>query len=209
MRTFFFFAFSILVGCSSSVVVDGTGGASTSSSSGPACSGSAVLCADGCGSDYFPAQADCIGGKWVCPPGTVDPADCPAGGCGGAPLPCEVCYANWECNPSAACLQGCPAVACSTCPSEPFSIPGCDCGCDASGQFVCAKTESCCASDIDCGDESFVPCVNGVCKMPVPDGCWADAECPPAHVCVGASVCPCGADCLQPDKPGVCKVLGP
>ncbi|MCC6649148.1 MAG: hypothetical protein IT374_26715 [Polyangiaceae bacterium] len=62
----------------------------------------------------------------------------------------------------------------------------------------------CCKVDLDCGDFAHVPCVEGVCKLLVPDACWSDAECAPGEICAGAFVCACGADCDAPDKPGAC-----
>jgi hypothetical protein len=62
----------------------------------------------------------------------------------------------------------------------------------------------CCTVDWQCGDEIFVPCVNGVCKPPIPDACWSDEECN-GLACVDAFVCPCDADCTQPDHPGFCE----
>lgn len=66
----------------------------------------------------------------------------------------------------------------------------------------------CCTQDLDCGDFAYVPCVNGVCKQPLPGTCWKDAQCGPDATCVGASVCPCNADCDAPDAPGTCKPKG-
>jgi hypothetical protein len=148
-------ATAVLAGCGAKVTVDtpsGTGGAgststSTSSAGGAGgsggCGGETFGCLQFCGSDFFPAQAACMGGAWVCPPGTVDPATCPKA--------------------------------------------------------------ACCSVDIDCGDELPVPCVNGVCKAPVPNGCWSDAACGPMATCVGPFVCPCGADCYIADHPGACE----
>lgn len=61
-----------------------------------------------------------------------------------------------------------------------------------------------CTDDKSCGDFVYQNCVSGMCKMPVPDKCWDDDECAPTDTCKGAFVCPCGADCTGPDKPGVC-----
>ncbi|MFT3767314.1 MAG: hypothetical protein QM820_17585 [Minicystis sp.] len=140
----------VIAGCGGKVVVDvpsgggGTGGTSTASAGGGAggCPGQTFGCLQFCGSDFFPANAECVGGAWVCPPGTVDPKTC--------------------------------------------------------------GVSSCCTDDIQCGDFVFVPCVNNVCKQPVPNGCWSDAECSGLG-CVGAFVCPCGDFCDQPDQPGFCE----
>ncbi|MFO0757207.1 MAG: hypothetical protein U0359_12000 [Byssovorax sp.] len=210
---------SLLGACGSSVetpsgstsTTTGTGGGSSSTSTGAGggCAGPPVQCAQFCGSDFFPAEASCMGSAWVCPPDTVDPATCPEGTCWGLALPCEKCGdAGWECAPSESCLgNSCAGVVCAECPAGgPSStiIGACACACDASGQYSCALAGGCCNTDMDCGDAVFVPCVNHVCKQPVDGGCWADAECPPDQKCKGATVCPCSADCDVPDQPGTC-----
>ena len=63
----------------------------------------------------------------------------------------------------------------------------------------------CCKTDYDCGDFVYTPCVNNVCKQPVPGKCWKDTECPKGKKCVGAFVCGCLALCAAPDTPGTCK----
>lgn len=63
----------------------------------------------------------------------------------------------------------------------------------------------CCKVDSDCGDYAWMPCVQGVCKMPAPAGyCWVDAECPTGLVCIGVSTCPCGMLCGAVDAPDKC-----
>jgi hypothetical protein len=179
----------------------GSGGTAT-------CGGTQVQCADTCGSDYFPASADCKNGEWVCPAGTVDPADCPSNSCSGEPLACEKCGAGaWECSPDEACTMSCGGIVCRACPVDlPGEVifDGCTCKCDASGKYTCAAIPGCCNTDLDCGDEKLTPCVNGVCKEPVADACWSDVECMAGMKCEGASVCQCGANCLVPDSPGMC-----
>ncbi len=74
---------------------------------------------------------------------------------------------------------------------------------------------ACCKSSQDCPSYAFGPppqCVNGVCKQPAPPGqCWTDKDCAAGvqGKCIGASVCPCGADCDGPDTPGKCVTVGP
>ncbi|APR81949.1 Hypothetical protein A7982_07298 [Minicystis rosea] len=135
-----------MAACGGKVVVDvpGAGGAGGSSTTGGAggCLGSSFGCLQFCGSDFFPANAECVDGTWQCPAGTVDPQTCP-------------------------------------------------------------KIE-CCTNDWDCGDESFVPCVSGVCKQPEVTGCWSDAQCG-GGICLDVFVCPCGSVCNQPDVPGLCQ----
>jgi len=185
----------------------GAGGAGGSGGSGGGCAGNGPMCAWGCGSDAFdPPQ--CTGGKWVCPPGTVDSTTCPPGTCWGPPLPCEVCDDGWACKPDPVCTSGCYAMACATCEGAPGGTTvfgGCACACDeASNEYRCNLVPSCCNEDMQCGDESYVPCVEHVCKQPVPGGCWKDEECGMEMICAGAFVCPCGSDCDAPDVPGTC-----
>lgn len=198
----------LLAACGGNVTAPGAGGTGgTTTTSIPTCMTSPPLCADGCGSDYFPEEAECIGDQWVCPPGTVNPDDCPSGTCWGPPLSCEVCGpAGWECQLTPECASPCGGLVCAVCPSDPgpFWIGACECVCDAAGQTSCALAAGCCQEDLDCGDFTHVPCVNNVCKQPVLDKCWTSAECPAGTVCVGASVCPCLADCDGPDQPGDC-----
>jgi hypothetical protein len=67
----------------------------------------------------------------------------------------------------------------------------------------------CCDPDHTCPPDSI--CVNedhklgGVCKEVAPEGeCWRNADCPAGWTCLGALVCPCGADCDQEDQMGAC-----
>ncbi len=200
--------------CSSSIEIvrPGNGGSAGAGGEGGGTGGCAGFpgigeCVHGCGSDAFEASI-CEGNAWVCPPGTVPVKDCPSGTCVGAPLACEVCLDGWSCQVDAACIGSCSSIVCGTCngaPSGMQQIGGCMCSCDATGnQYGCSTIPGCCTKDIDCGDESFVPCVNNVCKQPVPGKCWADIECGPNMKCEGAGVCPCNYDCFLPDEPGTC-----
>lgn len=76
--------------------------------------------------------------------------------------------------------------------------------------FVGAQT-GCCLDDADCPDPGrchLAECRSdgdGVCKDAPPEGgCWSDLDCPAGARCTGASVCPCGAECLVEDMPGTC-----
>ena len=72
--------------------------------------------------------------------------------------------------------------------------------------------EFCCKDDTDCGTNPSPPngppqlplqCVAGVCReKPPPMKCWQDGDCP-YGMCIGASACPCGADCMA-DQLGSC-----
>lgn len=69
-----------------------------------------------------------------------------------------------------------------------------------------ANPPGCCQKDSDCGDLRYVPCVNGVCKDPVPKHCWSNADCVGRGSCTAAFVCRCGLDCDQADTPGICTL---
>ena len=164
-------------------------------------------CAAGCGSDWFPEEADCLNGAWVCPPGTVNPSDCPPGTCWGPPLTCEVCGpSGWECVLEPSCVGSCNDLVCAVCPESPgpVQVGICVCECDANGSTTCGVLAGCCEQDMDCGDLVYTPCVNNVCNETVDGKCWTDVECPMGTVCTGASVCPCGYDCDGFDTPGDC-----
>ena len=200
-----------LVACGGKVAVDassGAGGSATTTMTGAGgCDGATFGCLQFCGSDFFPASAACVGGAWQCPPGTVDPSTCPSTGCAGpAPGACDVCSnGGWVCNPTPECFTSCPAILCGSCDGVGVLSQDCACSCDSNGALACQKTaQACCTVDWDCGDEAFVPCVSGVCKLPVANGCWSSEECNGLS-CIGAFVCPCGADCDQPDHPGFCE----
>jgi hypothetical protein len=197
-----------LVACGGKVVIDGAGGGTTTTGTGGAggCAGDSFGCAQFCGSDFFPANAECVNGTWQCPAGTVDPKTC-GNACGGPPAgACDVCdQGQWFCKPDVNCLSACPAIACGSCNGVGVASPECDCECAPNGTLVCTKTApACCTADFQCGDEIFVPCVNGVCKPVVPNGCWSDEQCDNGLFCLGVSVCPCGQVCDEPDHPGVC-----
>jgi hypothetical protein len=197
-----------LAACGSSVSSTTTG---TGGSGGEGCTGSAFACAQFCGSDFFPAQAECQGGSWVCPGGTVDPSTCPPGTCFDAPgAACNYCVDSViTCQPTLACAGACNGTICSVCPEGgvPDVIAGCDCTCDA-GAFVCKGLQAgCCNQDADCAATGQgAVCATHVCKPPpAAPGCWTSAQCPQGQTCTGVGVCPCGADCLLPDHPGMCQ----
>jgi hypothetical protein len=85
---------------------------------------------------------------------------------------------------------------------------------------TCLRGKGCCANDLDCvaADE----CVGGTCSATVTskgrceprptmrNSCWSNADCKgliATPSCSGASVCPCAANCLLPDKMGTCQKL--
>lgn len=71
----------------------------------------------------------------------------------------------------------------------------------------------CCQSQNDCPGPTNRQCVlstasqTGVCEAGIPSDsnvCWNDSDCFNGQSCVGARVCPCGAQCLVADQPGEC-----
>ena len=125
--------------------------------------------------------------------------------CGGAGRP-------GSCEPRPEACTG-EAVPVCGCDSVTYSN---DCSARASGVDVlhggtCESPPECCSGDEDCteGGERGV-CIAGVCKWPtgVLQSCWSDIECPQG-TCEGATICPCGFDCFEPDSPGECRGLEP
>ncbi len=219
-------ALATLTACGTSVVTPGGSGDSTGSAGGAGgssntavggsssttgdlpCTTVAPGCLQFCGSDFFPAEATCENGSWVCPAGTVDETTCPPSACGGIAFSCEACdpSTGWSCQPTADCVGTCPGIVCAECPTSfpPGLLGGCQCSCTEQG-FSCTLGAGCCNSDADCGDAVPSICAQHVCKAPASTGCWADEECQPGQGCKGAVVCPCGAQCDAPDSPGSCQ----
>ncbi len=84
-------------------------------------------------------------------------------------------------------------------------------GTNIKNQGTCAPVApGCCASNKDCKAPLVCGPAIGMTKSRCKDPtqlkkgeCWSDAQCGGAK-CSGASVCPCGAACFAPDKPGTC-----
>ncbi len=96
-----------LVGCDASHQRGDDAGASDAATlvdgatgDGAVCTGSSsLLCVFGCGGDAG-VGAVCTGGRWQCPPGTVDIASCPPTCFGPPPGPsCRCIGTSWECAP--------------------------------------------------------------------------------------------------------------
>jgi hypothetical protein len=158
------------------------------------------------GASVCPCGADCFGpdqlGKCNVLAGCcATSADCPlaeqvcvSGNCEKPPPPGQ-CWTDQDCFGSTcngACICPCGTL--------------CACG----GQMGWCEDQTppppaCCTNDMACGDEQYVPCVNGVCKQPIAGYCWKDAECSAGQKCVGVFVCPCGAACGQAETPGKCQ----
>ena len=184
-RWFLLGAALAVAACGGSVSKDGAGGAGgaggSSGSGGSSGAGGNTLC---CSTKY-----DCYepGGPDDGPP---QPINCVSGVCLAMP-PSDRCWIDSDCQ--FGLCTGASVCAC-----------GLDCHQEDELGWCMAPTGGCCQQDFDCGDESYTPCVDGVCKVPVLDACWSDAECPKGKSCAGASVCPCLAMCESEDKPGAC-----
>lgn len=72
--------------------------------------------------------------------------------------------------------------------------------------------QGCCGADLLCPADAI--CVTegaegGTCIEQAPAGqCWQDSDCAVGMACVGAVLCPCDADCMGLNTPGVCKTYG-
>jgi hypothetical protein len=172
----------------------GTGGAASGGAAGSgscaeglACSPEGSTCLDG---SCCPCQYQCQGGKWQ------------QGGCAGCAGPscpndpptdgdsCDSCQdpVGMQCHWDRCADQG--ASYSATCDGTSWSV-----------QVGICPGGGCCTSDDEC---SPLVCANSVCKDPAPNGCWRDEDCGPDSICSGASVCPCNADCIYADMPGMC-----
>lgn len=78
-----------------------------------------------------------------------------------------------------------------------------DAGPDAGAPLLaCCSAAEPCAADLVCAP---IPGgAVGVCQVPPGDGCWSDGDCEPTEACDGVTLCPCTADCAEPDAPGAC-----
>ncbi|MEQ8280852.1 MAG: hypothetical protein RMA76_35755 [Deltaproteobacteria bacterium] len=85
------------------------------------------------------------------------------------------------------------------------------CGCNLTAPNGCCYDDEVCAKTIRGGECIGAACSKaqpGVCKAPPPAGyCWENEDCGSGQICSGASICPCGAQCIKADAPGVCKTL--
>lgn len=206
-----------LSGCGGSVDSDlhgsggsaGAGGSGANSGSGGVGGGSGGSSASGGSAGVAGSGAVAgAGGSGGVPACCMYDTDCPqyfGGDDEGAPLTTRcvegVCK---EIPPPSNCWDDadCPMGHC-----EGASVCPCNMDChaeDTLGWCVQPPQPYCCQVDFDCGDFAYMPCVNGVCKMPVPGACWKDEECPAGTQCVGATVCPCNALCGTIDTPGKC-----
>jgi hypothetical protein len=145
--------------------------------------------------------------------------DGPAPGCCKADGDCkqgESCI-NQICKkpaPAGQCWQGDDCKAGQVCEGAMICPCGAQCFAqDKPGQCVDGPSPgSCCQKDADCGQKE--QCVlsgalgasKGMCKPVLSDGsCWDQSDCKAGQKCADPFVCPCGAECLLPDKPGKCQ----
>jgi hypothetical protein len=84
----------------------------------------------------------------------------------------------------------------------------------AGGSMTCGMRPrmGCCFTDFDCTYRCYTGMcaagAEGICKdAPAFGKCWADRDCNAGAVCSGQAICPCGTQCLLPDKPGNCVLI--
>jgi hypothetical protein len=91
------------------------------------------------------------------------------------------------------CEEDAPVmIASDTCPGGTPKRQTCAQQGDGSCSWVVEK----CATDEAC-QQPLAP--------QTPGQCWIDDDCKSPQTCVGASVCPCNAECFAPDTPGTCQ----
>lgn len=77
--------------------------------------------------------------------------------------------------------------------------------CTARPPTGCCYLDSQCARGSRCVGEVCADRTAGMCKPRTvePGSCWESSDCGDG-TCIGADICPCGAACLLPDRPGTC-----
>lgn len=68
------------------------------------------------------------------------------------------------------------------------------------GLLDCCSVAAPCGPGLVCAP---LPGDTGVCQEPT-TGCWSNADCEAGFTCQGVTLCPCTADCAEPDAPGAC-----
>ncbi|MDI1447892.1 hypothetical protein [Polyangium sp. 6x1] len=120
------------------------------------------------------------------------------GGNGGSGGNMSVCD-----GPKEGCTQYCEAevVVEPTCHDSKWVCPM-----GTIERSVCKGAGGCCSDVPRSPCPIGTRCINDRCKEKLASpNCFVDDDCPAATPhCIGAQVCPCGADCVMPDKPGVC-----
>jgi len=151
--------------------------------------GLALVCLGACGDDDTPA-ADAGSTR-----------DSGAGDAGGGDAGCIAQSGQCEGTGPGEC---CGDLVCRSSSTTAYCVQlldtcfvGADPGC-CLDDADCAVGERCHLAECRLGGE-------GMCKpVPDPDTCWSDRDCAAPLICDGASVCPCGFECLVEDSPGVC-----
>ena len=151
-----------------------------------------------------PPGADCCTVPTDCTPGESCVLTATGGVCKLPPAN-GGCWDDTDCIDTAGTCENavlCPCGASCAKPDQPGTcksgiVPGPECCVDSSEcgiQMLCVETSA-----------------GGVCMTPPKAGqCWSDDDCGgDVGSCMGASVCPCGAQCFAPDTPGVCKDFQP
>ncbi|MDI3286039.1 hypothetical protein [Polyangium sp. 15x6] len=114
-----------------------------------------------------------------------------SGGTGGVSVPCGA--VGPTCKVSCQAGDTVPPVCMSgkwECPEGTVDIS------------TCPGLDQCCQTTSNC--PLVATCVMNRCKEKVLlPKCWSDADCL-GGTCDGASVCPCGQMCFNPDTPGTC-----
>jgi hypothetical protein len=98
---------------------------------------------------------------------------------------------------------GCVPSTCSCNPKNGDIKCTADC---MGGTCVPKDDQKCCEDDKGCPGD-FV-CAKGVCKKNSLPYCWTDAQCKEGTTCEMEQVCPCGENCIIPDKYGKCSKMG-
>jgi hypothetical protein len=195
-----FAALATLAACSSQVVLEqargGSGGTTASTST-------ASVVTAGVGGQPTVAAAQSVA------------SSSGAGGCtnGQPTLACETCIgANIVCQPGEACaFEGAVCASCPEAKKYPIIAGAYQCNCSPGGEdlpprLVCQRFTQCCKPGpvISCGDVVPMECAVDRCvPKPPPGKCWGSLDCFGGD-CVGAFLCPCGAQCDSNDRLGKC-----
>ena len=189
------------------------------------CDGSQVCVNDAChdpvgggtcwtDNDCVDAGATCVGAA-MCECG-VPCAGEQAGTCSGG-LENGCCESDSDCDAGSSCVGS----VCKEKPSQGscWSIDDCLVGQVCDGASVCpcntpcfqedvlgtCKAETppgCCADTGDC--QAGQICLEGVCNPePLAKTCYSDGDCGVQEICYGATICPCGTNCVS--DMGVCE----
>lgn len=129
----------------------------------------------------------------------------PVCGCNGVTLD-NTCEAQ-RAGVMVARSNACPAPALKPCATDcepvPIEVPPPKCPNDALNSPICAQL-----SEGECAWVTRKCEPQTICPQPPPvttaGACWTAADCGAAQTCEGARICPCDADCAEPDETGTC-----